>query len=140
MRRTEGTNTLPKLVVCQTDHERLLALALAANERLQDVADELLAEMDRARIVADTAVPPTAVRMGSRIEFTADGGERRCVTLVYPAEADIASGKISVMTPIGAALIGLSEGQSITWTTRDGRQQRLTVHAVSPPGCSRIAV
>jgi regulator of nucleoside diphosphate kinase len=52
------------------------------------------------------------------------------VTLVFPAEADIAEGKISVLTPVGAALIGLTEGQSIMWTTRDGRDQELTILSV----------
>jgi regulator of nucleoside diphosphate kinase len=55
------------------------------------------------------------------------------VTLVYPAEADIAEGRISVLTPVGTALIGLRAGQSITWRTRDGRKQVLTVLRVTPP-------
>ncbi len=52
------------------------------------------------------------------------------MTLVFPGEADIAKGKISVLTPIGAALIGLSASQSIDWTSRDGRIHRLTVESV----------
>ena len=49
------------------------------------------------------------------------------MTLVYPGEADIEQGKISILTPIGAALIGLSKGQSIDWATRTGEIRRLTV-------------
>jgi regulator of nucleoside diphosphate kinase len=49
------------------------------------------------------------------------------VTLVYPGEADIGQGRISVLTPVGAALIGLSKGQSIDWATRTGETRRLTV-------------
>ena len=55
------------------------------------------------------------------------------MTLVYPAEADIDAGRVSVGTPIGTALLGLAEGQSIDWTARDGRRQRLTVVAVERP-------
>ena len=55
------------------------------------------------------------------------------VTLVFPGEADIAQGKISILTPIGAALIGLSAGQSIDWTARDGRIHRLKVESVEAP-------
>ena len=44
------------------------------------------------------------------------------MTLVYPPEADIDAGRISVPTPIGTALLGLAEGQSIDWTARDGRR------------------
>jgi regulator of nucleoside diphosphate kinase len=64
--------------------------------------------------------------MGSTLTYEADG-QRRRVTLVYPTEADIAAGRISVLTPIGAALLGLAEGQSIDWTARDGRVRRLTI-------------
>ena len=71
--------------------------------------------------------------MGSKIRFTSDLGENRQVTLVFPGDADIAQGKVSILTPIGAALIGLSKGQSIDWTARDGRVHRLTVAAVEAP-------
>ena len=55
------------------------------------------------------------------------------VTLVYPREADIAEGKVSVLTLIGTALIGLAEGQSILWQTRTGASKRLTVLKVDEP-------
>ena len=55
------------------------------------------------------------------------------MTLVYPREADIADGKVSVLTPIGTALIGLAEGQSILWPTRTGASKRLTVLKVDEP-------
>jgi regulator of nucleoside diphosphate kinase len=71
--------------------------------------------------------------MGSTVEFRSDTGQQRRVTLVYPGEADFAQGRISILTPIGAALIGLSPGQSIAWTSRDGRQHRLTVLSVAQP-------
>jgi regulator of nucleoside diphosphate kinase len=72
--------------------------------------------------------------MGSTVAFRSDDGQQRQVTLVYPGEADFARGRVSVLTPIGAALIGLSPGQSIAWTARDGRQHRLTVLSVGRPG------
>jgi regulator of nucleoside diphosphate kinase len=55
------------------------------------------------------------------------------VQLVYPAEADIEAGRISILTPIGAGLIGLREGQSILWPDREGRERRLTVVRVTQP-------
>ena len=67
--------------------------------------------------------------MGSTVEYEADGAARR-VTLVYPGEADIAEGKVSVLTPIGTALIGLRKGQAIDWTAINGRTHRLTVVSV----------
>ena len=53
--------------------------------------------------------------------------------LVYPGEADIAAGRVSVLTPIGTALIGLAEGQSIVWQTRTGVSKRLTVLKMEEP-------
>jgi regulator of nucleoside diphosphate kinase len=55
------------------------------------------------------------------------------VTLVLPGEADIAERKVSVLTPIGAALIGLAQGASIDWETRDGESRELTVLQVATP-------
>lgn len=122
---------LPKIIVGASEQERLLALASSISGRNPDLAEELIGEMDRARIVNDAKVPANAVRMNSNVEFESDDGQRRKVTLVYPGEADIAAGRISILTPIGTALIGLSEGQSISWTARDGRKQKLTVLSVS---------
>ena len=66
--------------------------------------------------------------MGSRVDFRDNStGRTQSVTLVYPGEAHIEQGKVSILTPIGAALIGLSEGQSINWATWTGETRRLTV-------------
>lgn len=86
--------------------------------------------MDRARVVADNKVPPNVVRIGSRVQYRTDRNEQIEVVLVLPADADISQDKISVLTPVGAALIGLRTGQSITWEARDGRKHALTVLSV----------
>lgn len=117
----------PEITISEADFDRLSDLAEAARDRAPEVAEELMLELDRASVVASAAVPPGVVQMGSTVEFRAGEGEPTRVTLVYPGDADVAAGKISVMTPIGAALIGLSQGQSITWTARDGRRHELTV-------------
>jgi len=117
----------PKLVLGAADHQQLTELATAGLDRNPDVAEELLGELDRASVVSDDEMPEDVVRMGSRLRYRADGSAEREVTLVYPAEVNIDEGKISVMTPVGTALIGLRSGQSIDWLTRDGRQQVLTV-------------
>ena len=98
------------------------------------MADELLGELERARVVEDDQIGANVIRMGSSLRFTTTSGEDRTVMLVFPAEADIAQGKVSILTPIGAALIGLSAGQSIDWTARDGRIHQLTVEVVEAPG------
>jgi regulator of nucleoside diphosphate kinase len=73
--------------------------------------------------------------MGSEVEFRDNKtGEVRRVTLVYPDEADVSRGRISVLTPIGAALIGLSESQSIDFQPPSGGLRSLTVLKVSAVG------
>jgi len=123
----------PAIMMTRSDHARLSALADSYSERNPEVADQLFAELERARLVDDGSLRGDVVRMGSTLRFTTDAGEDRTVTLVFPGEADIAAGKISVVTPIGAALIGLTAGQSIDWTARDGQSHLLTVESVQPP-------
>ena len=135
MRDVVRTRSVPQIIVSTADHERLTDLATASLERLPEVANELLAEMDRARVVEEPAVPANVVRMGSTVTFKSDDGHTRTLKLVYPVDESLDQHRISVMTPVGAALVGLAEGQSISWTARDGKHHRLTVdqgHLMKP--------
>jgi regulator of nucleoside diphosphate kinase len=123
----------PAIKMAVSDHERLARLAESHASRIPEVANELMAELERARVVPDERLSAGVVRMGSKLRFASDLGEDRQVTLVFPGDADIAEGKVSILMPIGTALIGLSKGQSINWTARDGRIHRLTVAAVEAP-------
>ena len=122
----------PEIVIRAADEDRLAELANGLFETLPGLGEKLLDELARARLASGDAVPADSVQMGSTLTYEVDGVRRR-VTLVYPAEADIDAGRVSVGTPIGTALLGLVEGQSIDWTARDGRRQRLTVAAVERP-------
>ncbi|EEQ93611.1 nucleoside diphosphate kinase regulator [Brucella sp. ZJ1_1] len=121
----------PNIVVSEIDYERLMGLATNVSERLEEIAEELMAELDRAKVVPAKRLPQDVIHMGSTVEFRSNDGQQRRVALVYPGEADIAQGKISILTPIGTALIGLAPGQSISWTARDGKQHELNVLSVS---------
>lgn len=138
MAKEAGKLRKPKIVIGQSEYERLLNLASAADERLEDVAEELMAELDRAKIVPDGRVGDDVVRMGSEARYSSESGEARTVTLVYPGEADISSGRVSILTPIGVALIGLSAGSSINWRARDGRLHQMTVLSVSRPHIEQV--
>ncbi|PRD42863.1 nucleoside diphosphate kinase regulator [Phyllobacterium phragmitis] len=133
MTQPKKNHRKPKIVVGDVDYKRLTDLAAAAQERFPEVAEELQSEMDRAHVVQAGTVPAKVVQMGSTVEFRSDSAQQRRVTLVFPGEADIAENRISILTPIGAALIGLSTGQSITWTALNGRQHALTVVSVEQP-------
>jgi regulator of nucleoside diphosphate kinase len=121
----------PNIKISATDHARLSTLANTTAERNAEIADELFAELDRARVTPDSAMSDEIVQMGSTVEYKPDTGESRTVTLVFPGDADISAGKVSILTPIGTALIGLAPGQSIQWTARDGRKHELNIINVS---------
>ena len=131
--KTARARAKPPIVIGDTDHRNLSALAIATEGRMPEVSATLLDELDRAKVVPQARVPAHAIQMGSTVRYrTADAAERE-VTLVLPGEANIDLGRISIMTPIGTALIGLSRGQSITWTSRDGREQELSIISVEMP-------
>ncbi|MCW5714829.1 MAG: nucleoside diphosphate kinase regulator [Bauldia sp.] len=119
-------NLTPDIVLSRDEHRQLFVLAVAGTHP-EDDAEWLLHELERAMIVADEAIPKNVVRMGSLVRYRNSGGDERTIRLVFPGEADISLGRISVMTPVGVALLGLREGQSISYRTRDGRRQALTV-------------
>ena len=124
----------PPVVISQADYDRIAALVAANRERNPASVQEISDEIERARVVRAAALPPDVVAMHSRVIYrdNATGTERE-VRLVYPNEADIAEGRISVLTPIGAALIGLRKGQTIGWRTRMGEQRDLTIIEVKRP-------
>ncbi len=120
----------PSIIISKADHDRLTTLANGLLERKPEMADALLNELERARVAASGNALQNTVQMGATVDYESDDGNKRRVTLVYPADADIAQGKVSILTPIGTALLGLKVGQSIDWTANDGRTHRLTITAV----------
>jgi regulator of nucleoside diphosphate kinase len=88
-------------------------------------------ELDRAVLVSSYAVPPDVATMNSKVRYVDEAsGEERIVTLVYPHDADAAAGKVSVLAPVGNALLGLSVGQTIEWDFPDGSRRRLKLKEV----------
>jgi regulator of nucleoside diphosphate kinase len=115
--------SLPPVTILTGDYDRLAFLASFGLNFQQDrPAPAMLAnELLRATVVTPCAVPPFVATMHSRLEFRDDATwDVRCATLVYPEEDDGEADRVSVLSPEGAALIGLSEGQSITWRTPKG--------------------
>jgi len=128
------TTHKPRITLTAQDHEKLSILAHAAEHTMPDVAADLTEELDRAHVLSKGRHPEHTVCMGNEVEFRDDtNGKVQTVRLVYPEEADISQGKVSVLTPIGTALIGLRAGHSITWETRTGDLRRLTVLQVREP-------
>jgi len=124
----------PPIVVDNAHYRRLHDLASAAIERAPDVATLLLDELERAEVSFGNEMPPTVVNIGSEVTFRYnDNGQSRTVRLVFPNDADISKGWVSVLTPIGATLLGLAEGDQMEWTTRHGEARSLTILTVNQP-------
>lgn len=122
----------PHIVISARDHSRLMRLTEAAAARAASPVTEYLSEeLIRAEVVPDTQCANDIAQMGSSVTYRDDAtGRTRTVTLVYPMDADIEQQRISILTPIGAALIGMSPGLSIDWPSPDGGFGSLTVLAV----------
>jgi regulator of nucleoside diphosphate kinase len=113
-------NSRPQVVLTSQDLDRLEALleTLPANAF---PAKELRAELDRSEIVEPEQIPPTVVTMNSTVRFSIDSsGEDFCLTLVYPKDVDGSGAKISILAPVGSALLGLSTGDEIEWPRPGG--------------------
>lgn len=124
----------PAIVLTAGDHLLLSRTVAGAGEGMADLAAELSRELDRARILPEGRHSADHVRIGSGVTFRDEAtAKETTVTLVRPEEADVDAGRISVMTPVGVALIGMAAGKSIDWTTRSGDIRRLTVTEVRAP-------
>jgi regulator of nucleoside diphosphate kinase len=127
------TITEPQIKMTKPDADKLLDLAKANLRGSPELTSFLIGEITRALLIEPEGSRNVVV-MNSLVEFHYDLTDQvRQVQLVYPHQADITKAKISVMTAIGIALIGLSEGQHIEWRTLRGSKRGLTVLKVRNP-------
>jgi regulator of nucleoside diphosphate kinase len=123
----ETSASQPSIYLTPEDLERLSQLLEAQRGRFEQLEGELA----RSVVVPQNEIPRDVVTMNSRVVFQNETtGERLEVTLVYPREADIDAGKISILVPVGTALLGLRVGQTIDWELPSGEKQRYRVVAV----------
>lgn len=118
------------LVILETDYQRLLKL-IEQNDTA--AADMLDVEISRADIVKAKDFPSNVVTMDSVVTFIdLDSNEEKTISLVYPADANVDEMKISILSPVGSALIGLRIGGKIDWPVQ-GKIRRLKVVTVVQP-------
>ena len=123
------------IYVTKLDTVRLRALLRRqtdASLRDQDHLRELRAEIERAIVVDPDVMPSDVITMGSRV-YVRDlvTGERSEYTLVFPAEANVAARRLSVLAPLGTALLGCRQGDEVVWEMPGG-VRRLRVELVTP--------
>jgi len=112
----------PYLFLTERDFVRVMAL---------QPGPALRAELERAIVVAIDALPPGVVAMHSKVRYRDEhAGVTREIQIVLPEDADATDGKVSVLAPVGAALLGVEAGQAIDWRFPAGEIRRLRVEEV----------
>ena len=120
-RRSKKTTTI---YITELDYNRLSGLIDRARERNGDdreYLNKLETELDRAEIIDPQAIPADVVTMRSKVRLKdLVSGETNTYSLVFPTEANFAEGKISVLAPIGTAILGYRGGDTIEWPVPSG--------------------
>ncbi len=121
-------STNPQIYLTDQDFQRLQILISEAEGAVAEALDE---ELARANVVAQKDIPRDIVTMNSKIEYVdVKTGDKNIVSLVYPQDANFDEGKISVLAPIGAALLGLKVGESIDWKLPNGQVKKVKVEQI----------
>jgi regulator of nucleoside diphosphate kinase len=124
----------PPIHLLAAESDMVASLALQAEHRYPVVAAMLLEEIERAELHEPETLPDAAITLNSEVDFVDEKScQLRTVRLVLPGEANIALGRISILTPMGAALYGLVAGQSIDWPDLDGHERRIRILRVRQP-------
>ncbi|SCZ85452.1 Regulator of nucleoside diphosphate kinase [Nitrosomonas mobilis] len=124
--------TRPEIVISTVDSERLERLldSLPNNGFIGKV--ELESELARARVVEPKDVPATTVTMNSTVRFKVESSSEEFeLTLVYPKDSDLSGKTLSILAPIGSALLGLSQGDEIEWPKPGGGVLRVQIHEIT---------
>ncbi|MCW1432464.1 nucleoside diphosphate kinase regulator [Novosphingobium sp. JCM 18896] len=122
----------PPIQMIDAEADSLAELAMSIEDRLPQVSELLLNEITRATLHPASRIAADVVTMHATVSFLDEAsGREYAYELTYPNEADISKGRISILTPVGAGLIGLRAGQSILWPDRDGHERALKIISVS---------
>jgi regulator of nucleoside diphosphate kinase len=122
----------PKIVISSLDAERLELLLESLPDNAFPGRDDLEAELDRAEIVDPAEIPPTVVTMNSTVRFRIESSSKEFhLKLVYPKDTDASGSTISILAPVGSALLGLSKGDAIEWPKPGGGVLRVRIEEVT---------
>jgi regulator of nucleoside diphosphate kinase len=113
------------IVITESDARRLRALLAKriASNHDQEHLQELSAELERALVLEPSEVPEDVITMNASVKVTdLTSGQQRELVLVFPADANVSSQRISVLAPLGTALLGYREGDELEWVMPGGRR------------------
>jgi regulator of nucleoside diphosphate kinase len=124
-------SSVPQITLGDMEHRQLNVLAMTGLSHNAAASDRLYWELDRARVVPEGQIGPGVVRMGSIVTYRTDDGLQRTVRLVYPEDATDGD-RVSILSPLGTALIGVSTGDTVPWS-QDDRHGTVRVLSVCGP-------
>jgi regulator of nucleoside diphosphate kinase len=134
MSLSQSPSRRPPIHLLAAESDIIAGLALHAEDRQPVVAAMLLEEIERAELHDPDTMPEGHVRLGSTVAFVDERThEVREVKLVLPGEANIAEARISILTPMGAALYGLAAGHCIDWPDLSGLHRPIRLVRVEQP-------
>jgi regulator of nucleoside diphosphate kinase len=140
MLKEQVTMSNRAIYITDNDLKRLRELledTTRGNNRAKDALKNLEAELDRGVLVSSQEVPHDVVTMNSTARLVdLDTGEEMLFTLVFPDDADISAGKISVFAPIGTAMLGYRVGDVIEWAVPEGRRRLKVTEVLYQPEAS----
>tara|TARA_R110002167_G_C12706082_1_gene654601 strand:+ start:19075 stop:19500 length:426 start_codon:yes stop_codon:yes gene_type:complete len=127
----EKMNNRPEITISSLDAQRLFTLIESLPTKKMVGISELEEELARAIIVDPKEIPTTIVTMNSTVKFTVEASrEEFLMTLVYPKDLDLKGDKISILAPVGSALLGLAQGDQIEWPKPGGGLIKITINEI----------
>jgi regulator of nucleoside diphosphate kinase len=125
-------NARPKIIISSLDAERLEKLLDSLPGNAFPGKDDLAAELARAEVVEPKEIPPAVVTMNSTVRFKVRSTSQEFeLTLVYPKDADSSGRTISILAPVGSALLGLAQGDEIEWPKPGGGVLHVRIEEVT---------
>lgn len=129
-----------KILITAYDRDRLLKLLQEAGSteyRGSEYLEQLRSELERARVVLPQEVPSDVITMNSTVSLEdMDTGEEETYTLVFPEQADLSQGKLSILAPIGTGMFGYRVGDVFEWDVPAGKRRLLVKKIIFQPEAS----
>ncbi|WP_439503722.1 nucleoside diphosphate kinase regulator [Methylophaga sp.] len=124
-------NSQPDIIISELDYSRIDNLLRATQGIATNVKSALLTELERAELVAPEQIPANVVTMNSQVKFSViSTGVTFTLKLVYPKDMDDSGNTISILAPVGSAMLGLKEGDEIDWQDGQGGMLQVRIETI----------
>ena len=124
-------NSQPDIIISELDYSRIDNLLRTTAGIATNIKSALLTELERAELVAPEQIPANVVTMNSQVKFSViSTGVTFTLKLVYPKDMDDSGNTISILAPVGSAMLGLKEGDEIDWQDGQGGMLQVRIETI----------